>query len=389
MNADFATIFGALFGTMAGRNRLGKTAAMRIPVLLVLILEGPGMVVRPSRELLSALEWREKRTMKSKYKKYKCFPFFISAFFVFLSLAHFGTAPFQVLSKGLLWAQESQEQKSQENVEQDQQETEPQEKAESEKEIPESKAEQKKEAPPEILDVVTFKNGKQLSGRLIAITFSSFLFRAHNGKVKSYPKTVLARLCFGKTYRKCTMQTGWDRLWRSALLPGWGQWAGRSYASALIFGGLFVGLSMGALHFDGLAKDHASDAKKAIEESNQIHEIGPRVLPDRDSSEIEQSKKESEEASDMRDAFWAGTAFIYLLQLYHAYNNGFLPSSEEVQGKKLTRSLQNKGERSQGFFFSLGPADSSYSSTRQASAVSLPWGSSGPRQFNWAYRLNY
>ena len=260
-----------------------------------------------------------------------------------------------------------------------------------------NKSSQKEKPTPALLDVLTLKDGSQLGGKIIAVTFATILFRGPNGKMKAYPKSKLARMCFGRTWRKCSIQTGWDRLWRSALLPGWGQWAGRSYTSAWVFGSLFGGLSLAALHFGNVADENGADAKKLIEESNADVMIDPQIKLQEDSAAIADAKQKAEDAAGLRDALWGGAAFVYLLQLYHAYYNGFIPPSSSKkrgsQSKKLADAgkgipLLSLGRQASGFFFTIEPGISS-GSARQSNFSMFSNQRDASDKIHWGYHLAY
>ena len=193
----------------------------------------------------------------------------------------------------------------------------------------------------EALDLLSFKDGRQLSGKVLSMDFNSVFFRTLDGKVGSHLQSKLKRICFGRPERKCHGLRNWrNYLWRSALLPGWGQWEERKLLSASIFASLFGSLSLGAVHFNNLALQYKSEANEAIDERNDLRSTSSAKLPvDTGRGKITELKKNVEDAVKTRNALLAGSLLVYLLQLYHAYNDGFFSSSPS---NAYNRSYENR-----------------------------------------------
>ncbi|TGN21154.1 LA_0442/LA_0875 N-terminal domain-containing protein [Leptospira idonii] len=124
-------------------------------------------------------------------------------------------------------------------------------------------------------------------------------------------------------------------VWRSALVPGWGQWCGGYKLSAGIFAGMFVGsiyYSQNAMKHDSMQKQQTYDDLTLLNQyGGPVTKIGPENITNTNdlvgvlveytlvNNFISESKKTAQTANAKYLGSLGGIGLIYIANIVHAY----------------------------------------------------------------------
>ncbi len=247
-------------------------------------------------------------------------------------------------------------------------------------------------------DVLTFKNGYQVSGKVEDMNIEKIRFQKKQGGTVYYPIESIKFICYHSSYRGCSLSTPGQRFWRSLLLPGLGQSYGRQYGAAWAFGILNY-------TFLGLSAYLYSEFQNANKLANE--KVDNRISHQDRITDLNNNNKKADSAYNSFQAVFLVTTLIYILQLYHAYNNGFVPLSlvkkdfeikatsnlEKMQYERNKNTMNEDTEfnTTLGNDFETFIPTSSTTLSLEKSSIELEWASLYSKRFtqNQDIALNY
>ena len=192
-------------------------------------------------------------------------------------------------------------------------------------------------------DVITFKNGYQSVGKIDNIDLNLVYLIKENGHIAKYYKDDIDIICHSNQSKTCKKSIPKNRLLKSMFIPGLGQADGRQKKAAITFGLLNYSLLAISLYFYNVAlsnRNTFSNIKYSLENTkNHQSSVVDSVL-----KENEYSNKYKTNVQNF-NFFFTLTALVYLIQIIHAYNNGFIPLSKVK--KDFEVSSNNKNELSE------------------------------------------
>lgn len=237
-------------------------------------------------------------------------------------------------------------------------------------------------------DTLILNTGEYFQGKTISQNTKEIIFYGEDKKNNSYPKTQVLRVFYrdmseaevqaviDKEFKDSTKKikakkfsleddsykgNRWSPVWRSAILPGWGQWYGKQKVLGMSFGLLFLG----SLSFLGSSYQTMNDNLDKREEASRNGNLALILQPPSLSnftvlyitnqiyaSQATQAEKDYQESLGTVVIAGGLVGFIYTVQIIHSiYLGNKLIKERDARIKKLNETgfkFDSKIERIQG-----------------------------------------